>query len=172
MAIRPQPNPPVTQALKKAAEAYAGLLRDALGENLVSVVLFGSVVRGEATADSDLDLLIVAETLPDGRFARLRLLEDADRRFEHELIRLRSLGIRTRLARIVKTRAEAARVVPLYLDLVEDACLLFDRGDFVAALLSRLRAALARLGAERRVRGRIRYWILKPDLKPGEVIEL
>lgn len=161
-----------SQTLRGAAERYAGLLRETLAGNLVSVVLFGSVARGEATADSDLDLVIVCEDLPEGRFSRLRLLEDADRRFEDELLRLRSLGIRTRLARIVKTRGEAARVVPLYLDLVDDACLLYDRGDFFSSLLSRLRSLLATLGAERRVRGRVRYWVLKPDLAPGEVIEL
>lgn len=168
----PTPSSETSRALREAAERYAGLLRETLGGNLVSVVLFGSVARGEATADSDLDLLIVCEHLPAGRFSRLRLLEGADRRFEDELLRLRSLGIQTRLARIVKTRDEAARVVPLYLDLVEDACLLYDGGEFFSSLLSRLRSLLATLGAERRVRGRVRYWVLKPDLAPGEVIEL
>jgi predicted nucleotidyltransferase len=171
-ATAPLSTAAINKALGEAAQQYAGLLRESLGNNLVSVVLFGSVARGEATADSDLDLLVICVTLPIGRFSRLRVLEEADRRFEDELRRLRARGIRTRLARIVKTRDEAARVVPLYLDLVEDARLLYDRGGFFASLLSRLRSRLARLGAERRVRGRIRYWVLKPDLTPGEVIEL
>src|SRR3546814_7602136 len=54
-----------------------------------------------------------------------------------ELLRLRAHGIRTRLARIVKTRDEAARIVPLYLDLVEDAQLLYDRDGFFAGVLVR-----------------------------------
>lgn len=169
---RPPSTSQITQALGEAAGRYSELLRETLGENLVSVVLFGSVARGEANANSDLDLLIVCEDLPTGRFSRLRLLEDADRRFEDELLRLRSRGIQTRLARILKTRQEAGRVVPLYLDMVEDARLLYDCGGWFSSLLSRLRSVLARLGAERRVRGRIRYWVLKPALAPGEVIEL
>ena len=158
--------------LRGAATAYARLLEEELQENLVAVILFGSVARGEATAGSDIDLLVVCETLPAGRFARLGLLERADARFEDERLRLRADGIDTRVVPIVKTRQEAARVVPLYLDMVEDACLLVDRGGFFAAVLARLGARLAALGAERRRRGRVRYWILKRDFQPGESIEL
>jgi uncharacterized protein len=164
--------PEATSVLHAAAERYAALLREALGDNLVSVVLFGSVARAEATADSDLDLLIICETLPQGRFARLRLLEEADRRFDADLARLRSAGIRTRVACLLKTRAEAARTVPLYLDMVEDARLLHDRDGFFGGVLARLRASLARLGAERRQRGHVRYWVLKREFTPGEVFEL
>jgi len=162
----------ISTILQDAAERYGGLLRETLGDNLVTTALFGSVARGEATADSDLDFLIVCERLPEGRFARLGLLEEADRRFEGELRRLRSDGIDTRLARILKTRTEAERIVPLYLDLVQDARLLYDRDGFFASVLSRLGDSLARLGAERRLRGRVRYWVLKRDFVPGEVFEL
>jgi hypothetical protein len=76
------------------------------------------------------------------------------------------------LARLVRTRDEATRVVPLYLDLVQDARLLHDKGGFFASVLARLAQSLERLGAERRKRGRVRYWVLKRDFVPGEVFEL
>jgi predicted nucleotidyltransferase len=163
---------PATRALRDAAERYTELLRGTLGDNLVSVVLFGSVAREEATADSDIDLFIVCEELPEGRFARLRLLDDADRRFEGDLAHLRSQGIDTRLARLIRSRHEAGWVVPLYLDMVEDARLLYDKGGFFASVLTGLADSLTRLGAERRMRGRVRYWVLKRDFVPGEVFEL
>jgi len=47
-----------------------------------------------------------------------------------------------------------------------------DRDGFFAGVLTRLRRRLAELGAERRTLGRVRYWVLKPDLAPGEVVEL
>ncbi len=170
---RPRPaGPGVGAVLEAAARQYTSLLEAHLRGRLVSVVLFGSVARGEARPDSDLDLLIVGEDFPAGRFARLRLLEPADAAFEPELERLRAQGIHTRLARVIKTRAEAERIVPLYLDMVEDARLLYDRDAFFAGVLARLRRRLAELGAERRTLGRVRYWVLKPDLAPGEVVEL
>jgi predicted nucleotidyltransferase len=161
-----------SSSLRVAAGAYARLLEEELRENLVAVVLFGSVARGEATAGSDIDLLVVCETLPAGRFARLRELERVDARFEDELRRLLAEGIDTRVVPLLKTRQEAVRVVPLYLDMVEDGCLLVDRGGFFAEVLAGLRARLRALGAERRRRGQVRYWVLKPDFRPGETIEL
>jgi predicted nucleotidyltransferase len=162
----------INRDLLAAAGQYADLLDAALGNDLVSVVLFGSVARGEASAHSDVDLLVVCEDLPAGRFARLRRLEDVDGRFEPALERLRARGIDTRICPVMKTRPEAERIVPLYLDLVEDARLLRDRGGFFAGVLERLRASLARLGAERRMLGRTRYWVLKAGFAPGEVVEL
>ena len=159
-------------SLRAAAAVYARLLEEELEENLVAVVLFGSVARGEATADSDIDVLVVCEKLPAGRFARLAELGRVDARFENELRRLGAAGIDTRVVPLLKTRREAARVVPLYLDMVEDACLLVDRGGFFAEVLAGLRARLASLGAERRRRGRAHYWVLKRDFVPGESIEL
>jgi hypothetical protein len=136
------------------------------------VVLFGSVARGDPTPSSDIDLLIIAEDLPRGQFARKRLLAAADVAFERARERLEPLGIDTRLARIVRTPVEAARVVPLYLDLPDDAVLLHDRDGFFAGVLERVRRSLRRLGARRIWMGTTWYWDLKPDFKPGEVIEI
>ena len=159
-------------SLRGAADTYTRLLERELGSELVAVVLFGSVARGEATAGSDIDLLVVCETLPAGRFARLDRLARVDREFEDELRRLRARGVDTRVVPLLKTRQEAERVVPLYLDMVEDAKLLVDRDGFFAGVLAGLRERLAALGAERRRRGAVRYWILKRDFRPGERIEL
>jgi predicted nucleotidyltransferase len=162
----------VTASLHRVAESYARFLRQHLGGNLVSVVLYGSVGRGEARHDSDVDLLVICDDLPEGRFARLRCLDAAERGLDEELAQLRAKGIETRFAVIVRTRREAERTIPLYLDMTEDAQVLYDRDAFFAGVLQGLRARLVALGAERRRRGRTRYWILKRDFTPGEVIEL
>ena len=46
-------------------------LKAQYGDRLVAVAVFGSVGRGTPRHDSDVDLLIVARDLPDGRFARV-----------------------------------------------------------------------------------------------------
>lgn len=158
--------------LRRLADRYAELLVRTLGERLVSVVLFGSVARGDASADSDIDLLIVADELPKGQFARKRLLAEADAEFERNLASAEAEGVDGRLARIVRTSREAERIIPLYLDLTEDAVLLYDRADFFAGVLDRLRESLRRLGARRVRQGKTWYWDLKPDFKPGDRIEL
>jgi len=57
---------PPSDVLRELARRYTDLLRSHLRERLVSVVLFGSVARGDASPASDIDLLIVAEDLPQG----------------------------------------------------------------------------------------------------------
>ena len=50
--------------LRALAERYAVVAQQVLGENLTSVVLFGSVARGEAQPGSDIDLLVICRTFP------------------------------------------------------------------------------------------------------------
>lgn len=61
---------------------------------------------------------------------------------------------------------------PLFLDLIEDAVILFDRDGFFAGILERFRKRLQELGARRIWKGDWWYWELKPDYKPGEIFEI
>lgn len=142
------------------------------GDRLVSLVVFGSVGRGTARPDSDVDLLVVADALPPGRMARVTEFDAVERDLAPALERARSRGLETVLSPLFKTPDEARRGSPLFLDLVDDARLLVDREGFFAGVLSRLRSRLAELGARRVWRGARWYWDLKPDYRPGEVIEL
>jgi predicted nucleotidyltransferase len=160
------------ETLRTLSRQYADLLVQALGDRLVSVVLFGSVARGDASPDSDIDLLIVARDLPRGHFARKRLLARADSAFEPLLADARAGGVSARLARIVRTPEEARRRIPLYLDLTEDAVLLHDPHGFFRGVIDEMRDSLRRLGSRRVRSGDSWYWDLKPDFKPGEKFEL
>ena len=143
------------------------------GERLVSVVVFGSVARETQTYESDIDLLIIAKNLPDGRMKRIREFDSVEEKIEPFLKSLRvGEGINTYLSTIIKSPEEAERGSPLFLDMVEDARILFDRNGFFQGVLERLRERLNKLGAKRIWRGNAWYWDLKPDYKPGDVIEL
>lgn len=166
------PDASIQRRLWELAQAYTEALRRSLGEKLVAVVLFGSVARGEATPSSDVDLLVVAEDLPPGRFQRYAWLEAADRAVEAQVQALWQQGVPVEISVLLKTPEEAMRTVPLYLDLTEDARILYEREPFFSLILERLRERLRALGAQRKRQGAIRYWDLKPDFRPGEIIEL
>jgi predicted nucleotidyltransferase len=158
----------VNRKLSKLASDYSNALVQCLGEDLISVVLYGSVARQEASHTSDIDLLIIVQGLPKGQFARKQSLTKADEKIYPAIQSLWSDGIDTSFTRILKTPEEASHIVPLYLDMVEDAVLLLDRKSFFKGILSQVRDSLTRLGARRISSGRIRYWDLKPDLESGE----
>lgn len=162
----------LSKTLRDLAEEYVEGLRADLRDALESVVLFGSVARGEATAYSDIDLFIVMHGLARGRMARLACVRVADQRIEARLDELRVRGIYSEVCPILKTPEEAARFRPLYLDFVEDAIILFDREGFFAGVLRRLKRRLKELGSVRHQVGKIRYWELKPNYRPGEIFDL
>ena len=141
---------PFNQRLRDLAERYADCARRSLGQNLTSVVLFGSVARGEATPESDIDLLLVARQLPKGAFQRRTLLDPARESLLTDLEVLWAEDIYVDFSDMIKTEAEAQRFHLLYLDLTEEAVLLYDRDGFFAGVLERLRQQLAALGSRRR----------------------
>ncbi|MGD9897386.1 MAG: HEPN domain-containing protein [Candidatus Methylacidiphilaceae bacterium] len=154
-------------SLRELGVRYGELARNRLGSALVSAVLFGSVARGEANPYSDIDLLLVIEDLPHGRFARMARLDPVAQELEGAREALWRRGVYTDFSVIVLTPDEARRTRPLYLDLVEDAILLWDRDGFFAGILERLRNRLGELGSRRLHRGRTRYWLLTPTIRPG-----
>jgi len=58
------------------------------------------------------------------------------------------------------------------MDMVEDAHLLLDEGQFFQSKLESFRQRLRELGAHKVQRDGDWYWDIKPDLKTGEVIIL
>lgn len=125
------------------------IMKKEFGEDLISVVLYGSVARGDNRNDSDVDLLIVIKDLPkDSMLKRIRLFET---RVEDKLNldELWHKGYYVSLSPMLKTPEEAERISPLYLDMVYDAIVLYDKDDFFTNVLRRLSKRLEELGAER-----------------------
>jgi len=162
----------LNQTLRLMAGQYAIAAQQVLGDRLTSVVLFGSVARGQAEPGSDIDLLVVCRELPSGAFRRQEVLEPVRERLLADLERLWAQGVYADFSEVSKSEAEAQRTHPVYLDMTEEATILFDRSDFFADVLQRLRQRLQELHATRRRLGHLQYWDLKPDFKPGEVIVL
>ena len=165
-----------SRMLKDSVEMLLSEVRDAVqgyyGERLVSLAVFGSVSRGTQRPDSDVDLLVVCNPLPSGRMRRIAEFEEGEKKLAPVLSKLNQQGISTFLSPVLKTPAEVDRGGVFYIDLVEDARLLYDRGDFLKGFLERLRRRLEQLGARRIRRGNAWYWDLKSDFKPGEIFEL
>lgn len=140
-------------------------LRSHFGDGLVTVAVFGSRARGEARLESDLDVLIVAEGFPKSRLERQLVLL--------RLARAVSEDFADMVACVPLAPEEASRVHPFYLGMLSGHELLHDRGGFFLAVLERLRRRLAELGSRRLVdEDGYEYWDLKPDWKPGDVVEL
>ena len=146
--------------------------RAALASDLVALACFGSVARGEARPESDLDLYAVTRSrvsvLLDPRLERLRKLRESE-----EYQRLAAEGDRPDPMPIFHT-VEQLRSHPwILLDIAHHGVVLFDPNGILATELDAVRRRLQQLGARRIERpDGSWYWDLKPDWRPGETIEL
>ena len=82
------------------------------------------------------------------------------------------MGIYIHISPVLKTPEEVKRGSPLFLDLVENAKILYDKENFFKNKLEEIKEKLKKWGAKRYWLGNAWYWVLKPDIKPGESIEL
>ena len=160
-----------------AQEWYLPLILDAYRETcrefrVKSFAVYGSVARGTAGDNSDVDLLVISDDFTGSIGQRLERLLKVEDSVEAELEWLSSHGIHTGLSFYPLRCTEAERLPDLFLDLTEDAVILWDDGRFLESLLLELKAKLLRQGAVRVFVDQDNwYWDLKPDYKFGEAIE-
>ncbi|MEE9225468.1 MAG: nucleotidyltransferase domain-containing protein [Bacteroidota bacterium] len=162
----------IQEIYKQIVHTLEAELKRFYGNRLVSVCLYGSVARGTMNNTSDLDLLVVARDLPRGRVKRIDEFRTVERALERILGRARKNEVYCELSPVIKTPEEVNRGSLLFLDMLEDGKILYDRGGFLNRFFEKFRRRLQRLGAKRIWRGETWYWMLKEHYKPGEVFEI
>ena len=153
---------------------YCSAMERHFAEKLVSICVFGSLARGKPTPSSDIDVMVVAENLPEDAGERTQSTN-----YIHKMLKrtdasatLRNLGRSTLISDVFLTPQEVEKHPPILIDMVEDAVILYDRKDFLRDVLKSLGEKLKQMGARKVVTEKGYFWILKPNAKPSEVIEI
>jgi len=90
-----------------------------------------------------------------------------------EVTWLRKHGIHTSLNFYPLQESEAKKMLLLFLDLTEEAIILYDKNQFLEKTLMELKARLLSRGARRILTDKGNwYWDLKPDYKFGDLVEI
>jgi predicted nucleotidyltransferase len=130
----------------------------AFGPDVAGVALFGSVARKEATAGSDVDLLVVTR-------AGLDLHRGLYDRFDAEVAIHAPGRLRWALSpHFVTLPRDASLAGGLWFEVALDGIVLWERGHALSDLLRRLRAAMSKGTVTRRFVHGHPYWIRREEL--------
>lgn len=162
----------VSHSLMAIADRYVRALRKRFPDTLTFALVFGSVARGEAKSDSDIDLLLVFTELPKSRLARRRFLEPEPKEIEQSILALMDKQIYTRLNPMVKTTDEVRHPTPFLFSALRDGVVLFDRSRLHRSLKQEIDKWQSALGARFQKIGNVDYIELKPNVRWGEVFSI
>ena len=162
---------PFARSFQALADRVVTEYRAALGDDLVAIALFGSVARGQARPDSDLDLYVVTR-LPILGDPRLRATwERIDASPEYQT--LVAAGYRPTPSPVLHTVDELRCHSWILLDITHHGIVLYDPVGVLERELNAVRRRMAELGSRRvELADGSWYWDLKPDWRPGEVVDL
>ncbi|MBI4258560.1 MAG: hypothetical protein HY619_06360 [Thaumarchaeota archaeon] len=147
------------------------LLHSCYERKLVSACLYGSHAGGEAGSNSVVNLLLILEE-KGGLMERIRSIYQCinDIRFERRV--LLEHGLATDVSIYSMTREEAKFLHPIYLEVAEDAAILYDTEGFFQRLrFQSLGVIINSGGVKFKSKGQW-FWRMPADFSFGELIGL
>lgn len=144
--------------------------KEVYGSRLIALAVFGSVGRGTPRPDSDIDVLVVADDMPRGRMMRMEEFGRVEEKVKSYLPDLQYISVD--LSPVLKDKNEVLAGSLLFLDMLDDARILYDKDDFLFNFFQKQKKRLAELGAVKQHSKGAWYWVLKRDYEPGEEIEI
>ena len=153
-------------------EVFLARLKERIGTDLLSVALYGSIARDQGGPTSDMDILIIHEGDREAIFHYfVQILLEI--RQSPPYLKLREEGFSPDLCPVFLNRKQLAGHPWILLDIMDHGIVLYDREEILQKELDQLKKRTQALGSRKVVRSDGSwYWDLKPDWKPGEIIDL
>jgi predicted nucleotidyltransferase len=158
---------------KKIIEILSESIRNHYGDRLISLAIFGSVAKNKFRPDSDIDILIIASNLPQGRYYRVKeFMDNVENKLDTFFSALYKKEIYPYLSPLIYEIKDLERIKHLFFDMTEDVIILYDKEDFLLDYIAKIKKRLEELGSKKIYKDGGYYWLLKPDYKWGDIIEL
>ena len=125
---------------KKVFERLVTLIKEAYKERLVSLAVYGSYAGRRARLNSDLDIFIILNERDSLHKEFDLFYEKVESALEEELMELYDkFGIDMEISPFIVDAKEAEYFNPLYLDMLEETIILYDKDDYLKGILQRVK---------------------------------
>jgi predicted nucleotidyltransferase len=142
-------------------------------EDLISFVVFGSYAKDTLSPYSDIDILIITKKQPKSRPKRIiNFINNVEKKLEKYIEKLRKKNIFVEISPIIKTQEEVEYGSFLFLDMIQDSIILYDKDNFFKEYLDSLDKKLKEYGSKKVFKKGGYYWIIKENVNPREGINL
>jgi predicted nucleotidyltransferase len=160
--------------IERLVKKIAKILQEELKGNLLGIVWYGSSARGELRKESDVDFILILKKINNIS----RIYEKLTRITHKKIFRTKEYAYFEKRGYLaypsfyVMSFSEFKSHPPLLLDPVYEGKIIFERGKIVSDEFETIRKKLRELGSRREKIFGDYYWILKPGLRKGEIVEI
>ncbi len=157
---------------KKFVESLIERIKEVYGDDLLSIVIFGSYARGGNKTTSDIDILIVLERAAKSRRERLKeFVEKVEKPLSDLFEKLLEEDIYLDVTPVILTKDEARFFNPLYLSILQSKIIIYDKNNFIQDTLKKVEKLLKEWRTKKENVGSCEVWIVRKG-KPLEVTKL
>ncbi len=146
---------PLTKIVRTRLQEFCPKIHEFYGENLLGILVFGSLVRGDIRTGSDVDLLIILKNSPLS--LRRRITE-----FYENLGDVLDEEYSIFISPFILTAEETNKFHPLYLDILQNHEILLDKDEFIQKFLKNIQRFRAKF-VEEFSNGEFVYWRIKNE---------
>ena len=129
----------VMRDISKILDEFLQKCKEKFGDNLISIILFGSYARETATKYSDIDLLVIAKNLPKRRIDRHKVLRDIVLEFIYKY------GINISPILIEPRDLSPKDINPLICGILTGYKIIYDKNNFWKNYLERIKPVIKRI---------------------------
>jgi len=125
--------------LNKILNEFLNKCKEKFGDDLISIILFGSYARGTATEYSDIDLLVIVKNLPERRIDRHKVLRD------EVLYFIFKYGVNISPILIKPTDLLPKEINPLMYGILTGYKIIYDKNDFWKNYIEKIKPIVKRM---------------------------
>jgi predicted nucleotidyltransferase len=138
-------------------------------KDIVSIIQFGSTTKEYIKQTTDVDLLVLFRTIPEGSLERHSILTPIEDSLNFQLNKMKDHQLHTSI--IAKDVRNLQNVLPIYLDMVEDHHIFLDLEGHGQMILDKTKRWMLRHGSKKIQKGLLWYWILDTISPPGSDVD-